>query len=138
MSISVVSSVKKVGIGLSISRPLAVVSEAAIVSESMSIVSGVTKTMSVQEVGISLGLGLGLRLGLSLPLAIDETMAISESIAISEMTVSNMTKSVSETGVPHIGISLSLGEGHSSQGGNNNGFNHLGLFLHLVLGGESD
>merc|ERR1712243_463366 len=105
----------------------------SVVSESMSIVSGVTKTTSVQEVGISLGLGLGL----SLPLAIDETMAISESIAISKMTVSNMTKSVSETGVPHIGISLSLGEGHSSQGGNNNGFNHLGLFLHLVLGGES-
>jgi len=49
------------------------------------------------------------------------------------MTISQSV--VSDSSVKKVRIGLSLGEGHSGQAGNNNGFNHLGLFLHLVLGG---
>merc|ERR1711964_908189 len=116
------------GLSLSISRPLAVNG----VSESMAIVSEVSCVSKVSSVSKSVSvvvrISLGLRLSISLPLAIDETIAISYTISHSV---------VSESSVKQVRIGLSLGEGHSSQGGNNNGFNHFGLFLHLVLGGES-
>merc|ERR1712180_230013 len=115
-------SVGVVGIGLSISRPLAV-DESMAVSESMSV--------SVERIS------LGLRLSFSLPLAIDETMAISISYVTISESISQSVVSKSISGVSQVRIGLSLGEGHSGQAGNNNGFNHLGLFPHLVLGGES-
>merc|ERR1712179_344108 len=93
------------------------------VSESGISKSMVSESISVGVVGISSSLRLGLRLSLGLPLAVH---SVSESMAVSESVSAQV-----------VGISLSLGEGNSGQAGNKDGFDHLGLFLHLVLGGES-
>merc|ERR1712179_487613 len=110
------------------------VSESMAVSESGVSESMVSESMvSAQVVGIS----ISLRLSLGLPLAVH---SVSESM-VSESTVSESGVSdsmVSEyVSAQVVGISLSLGEGNSGQAGNKDGFDHLGLFLHLVLGGES-
>merc|ERR1712080_762236 len=92
-------------------------------------VSSVSKAVSVSVVRISLGLGL--RLSISRPLAVSK-------VSVSKVSESSVSESsVSTKSAVNMGIGLSLGESHSGQGSNKNGFNHLGLFLHLVLGGES-
>merc|ERR1711890_13236 len=122
-----------VGISISISRPLAIVSQAMVSKTVATIVAQTMSIVSTIVVGISSRLGISI----SRPLAI----AI-ESIAIAESIVSNAIAIAQTMAIEQEGISISLrlgisiSHGNSHQAGKNNGL-HDWLFLHLVLGGES-